>query len=344
MEKSLRKRNLALDEYFQKIGHLDIQSSIKSTLESILTSVCDNFSIVVRLLSLFGSRSIVGHQFLQELEDRGKISEIYNFFEMWVKRTVDLNESFTSNFFNEFTSIQTPNVPIDFSLKNLQKEGIPGLNKLYTLNHPSTTPNRSRTDFLIQDILKIKDFDLKNFQPPAHISKHLKKFLQKFESSRAASKNFVRVLTQTGNLLYEGEINSEKQLFEGYGRLYHFNGQISKQGQFLNGTFNGQYCTEFDTLGNPTFSGTFQDGQRHGLGLEYSPDHVLVKKGEFLDFKLSGNNSTLYYEFGNIMYKGEMKDDKFSGKGTLYHDTGIKKYSGTFLDGFFNGKDCRLYS
>jgi antitoxin component YwqK of YwqJK toxin-antitoxin module len=344
MDKSLRKRNLPLDEYFQKIGHLDLQSSIKSTLQSILTSVCDNFSIVVRLLSLFGSRSIVGPQFLQELEARGKISEIYNFFEMWVKRTADLNESFTSNFFNEFTSIQTPNVPIKFSLQNLQKEGIPGLNKLYTLNHPPTTDGRSRTDFLIEDILKIKDYNLINLQPPAHISKHLKKFLQKFESSRRASEQFVRVLTQTGNLLYEGEINAEKQLFEGYGRLYHFNGYISKQGQFLNGTFNGQYCTEFDPQGNPTFSGTFKDGKRHGLGLQYSLDHVLVKKGEFSEDKLSGKNCTLYHEFGNIMYKGEIEDDQFSGKGTLYHETGIKKYSGNFLNGLFNGKDCRLYS
>lgn len=134
---------------------------------------------------------------------------------------------------------------------------------------------------------------------------------------------------------------------DGYGILYYPDGSEYK-GNFLNGEFDG-YGTLRDEHDNITYEGYFKDGMYNGKGTYvYSND---TYKGNFQDGKFDGYG-TLHYKNGDTYegnfvngmrngdgilrykngdtYTGDWKDGKRHGYGTLYCPDGKIKYKGLF--------------
>ena len=123
---------------------------------------------------------------------------------------------------------------------------------------------------------------------------------------------------------YRAELNDDNR-----GDLY--------EGEFQNGTFNGQGT--YTSARGEKYIGEYKDGKHHGRGT-YTFVAGDKYAGEYRDGNLNGQGT---YTFANgSKYIGEHKDGKFNGHGTYYHNTpGENKgdvYVGEFKSGTYQGQ------
>ena len=109
------------------------------------------------------------------------------------------------------------------------------------------------------------------------------------------------------------------------------------EGEFQNGTFNGQGT--YTSARGEKYVGEYKDGQYHGRGTYVFADGDKYV-GEYRDGSLNGQGT---YTFANgSKYVGEHKDGTFNGQGTYYHNTaGENKgdvYVGEFRSGAYQGQ------
>lgn len=91
-----------------------------------------------------------------------------------------------------------------------------------------------------------------------------------------------------GNMRYNGPIpkvdsDSEDQAieFEGYGSLFHKNGNLEYEGHFQNGGPQGESCTVFYENGQIKYKGRMRNGKYEGFGCSYDKNGRCEYKGIF---------------------------------------------------------------
>ena len=129
---------------------------------------------------------------------------------------------------------------------------------------------------------------------------------------------------------YRAELNDKNR-----GDLY--------EGEFQNGTFNGQGT--YTSARGEKYIGEYKDGQYHGKGRYFFADGDKYV-GEYRDGNLNGQGT---YTFANgSKYTGEHKDGKFHGHGTYYHNSpGENKgdvYVGEFSAGAYQGQGTYTFA
>ncbi|PKV75292.1 toxin-antitoxin system YwqK family antitoxin [Pontibacter ramchanderi] len=123
----------------------------------------------------------------------------------------------------------------------------------------------------------------------------------------------------------DGEIEAEYTLKDGelHGafKSYYDNGQLQKQGNYLNGKGNGKFV-EFDEDGDKTAEYTMLNGEVHGLAKIYEGG-LLSEEKEYVNGVQTGNFIDYYYdsetEKPTIKVVGSTIDGKKSGKWTSYY-------------------------
>lgn len=134
-----------------------------------------------------------------------------------------------------------------------------------------------------------------------------------------------------GEKLYEGYFQDNK--YQGEGRLYSTDGEITYQGSFESGVYSG-YGIEY-LYGEKYYEGYFQDGKYYGKGTLYSTDGNITYQGDFEKGMYSGNG--VLYSLGMKVYEGEFSYNKANGYGILYNTS-----AGIARQGYFENNSFAL--
>ena len=146
---------------------------------------------------------------------------------------------------------------------------------------------------------------------------------------------------------------------DGFGKIFHTNGQVKYEGQFQGGKFHGKGLSFFQS-GNLRYEGCFENGQPKGEGKLYHKDgKTLFIEGEFNGKFLNGKGKMyqkedtyegefingLYHGFGILngtdregiryTYEGQFQGGKFHGNGIL-KKKGKLFYDGVFQNNFYS--------
>lgn len=336
-QKSFNKPTL--HDFFSSIGHTKIESTLKKILQQILNSFANTYSKILRLIYLYSAESIVGQQFLKEIEVEGYLFELIELLQIWAKRTEDLNQNLSESFINYFYEIPTKNAPIIHSFSSLSEE------KYNFVNDSCKCLDSTTTEAILQDCIAIMSDDLEQNRSRPYYWDMILDFDKKFQDIRLNSDRFFNCHNKLGILEYEGEFdpNSEnKSILNGYGAVYK-QGLTSKQGTFVNGKLEGENCAEYSKLGHIASWGTYKSGLRNGYAIELDNDSDIIQKGTYVNGLLEGEDCEEYHQFGNIKYKGAMKNGLYNGQGTQYYNNAMLKYSGNFENGYIQGENCIIY-
>lgn len=100
-------------------------------------------------------------------------------------------------------------------------------------------------------------------------------------SSKAVKKTiYLEEKWSNGN--WKHQLNMQEELLNGYCKFYHQNGQIKKEGDFINGKENGIIKTYFEN-GIKKSEETFTKGKLNGKSQYFSEDNFLTSEGSFLN-------------------------------------------------------------
>ena len=129
---------------------------------------------------------------------------------------------------------------------------------------------------------------------------------------------------------YRAELNDKNR-----GDLY--------EGEFQNGTFNGQGT--YRSSNGERYVGEYRDGKYHGRGA-FSFINGDKYIGEYRDGNLNGQGT---YTFSNgSKYTGEHKEGKFHGQGTYHHNAAGEnkgdQYVGEFISGKYQGQGTYTFA
>ena len=164
-----------------------------------------------------------------------------------------------------------------------------------------------------------------------------------------------------GAKIYEGLFINNRPKEGKSIKLYHLDGELEYDGDFLNGMFHGNGTlyekgkyekqgvkSEFKYL---KYIGEFKCHKFNGLGKLYL-DHYLGKylfyEGNF-DNNIMNGNGKIYYQNKEIFYEGEHSNNDINGKGIKYYKNGNIKIKGIFqnnicLEGiYYSPNGLKLY-
>ncbi|MDR1241040.1 MAG: hypothetical protein LBK29_04190 [Oscillospiraceae bacterium] len=134
---------------------------------------------------------------------------------------------------------------------------------------------------------------------------------------------------QSGALKYYGEFVSDKR--EGRGIEYDQKGEISYEGDFKEGVYNGKGKKYND--GHLIYSGSFTNGKYSGEGLLYDESSGVTKySGEFENGNYNGFGRLHDTGTMAVIYEGEFKNGKRDGEGISYDSLGNPVFSGKFSE------------
>lgn len=329
-----------LYNFFTSIGHSQLESSLQKLLEQIQNSFTNTYSKILRLIYFYSSESIVGSQFLKEIEADGYIHDLIELLQIWGKRTEDLNQNFSESFIKSFLEISTKNAPILRSFNFLSKD------KYDYINQKCQVQKSVTTNALLQDFIAIMNDDLLQNRAIPDYWKSILALDDIIQDIRHDSKNYFQYKSNKGVLMVEGEHASDSQhktILNGYGVIYK-NALISKQGTFVQGLLDGKNCVEYSEEGYISSWGVYSKGLKNGFGIEFYPTQNILTQGFYQNGIMNGDDCEEYHYFGNLKFKGSMKDNTYHGKGVLYYKNGQLKYSGNFVNGLMEGDDCKVYN
>ena len=126
---------------------------------------------------------------------------------MWGDRSDALNKSFVSDIFEQFCLFNAENEPINHSLQKIKEIGFDSIDEICNIKQETKKEQ-------IYDIISLMNDDLSDRKTP-FIYRKLNEFNKDFISCKSTSKNFVKIYTPNNELIYWGQINKEKNIFEG---------------------------------------------------------------------------------------------------------------------------------
>jgi antitoxin component YwqK of YwqJK toxin-antitoxin module len=137
---------------------------------------------------------------------------------------------------------------------------------------------------------------------------------------------------------YDDVVEAEYTLLNGKltGQLkvYHYNGNLKKSGNYKNGIENGLF-KEYDVNGNLEAEYSMTDGKLNGLLQIYFPDGQMKKTGNYLNGKEHGNFSE-YNEDGTLALEYKMAYGLKNGIAKVYED-GKLSFSTTYKSDIKSG-------
>ena len=179
-------------------------------------------------------------------------------------------------------------------------------------------------------------------------------------------------------IVFEGEYKNGKR--NGSGIEYDIDGKIIFEGEYKNGKkwngygniddINRSYAIidgkgdvkESNFCNNLFYEGEYFNGERHGLGMEYTEDYLIIFEGEYINGKRwngtsynpdnnkegkleNGRGENIYdeYEYNGLNYKytGAYLNGEKSGQGKEESKEGNIKFEGEYVDG--EKKEGKLY-
>ena len=154
--------------------------------------------------------------------------------------------------------------------------------------------------------------------------------------------NFIINKEKNGDYYIGDLLNGQKN---GKGILYNRNNIIKFEGDFINGTFqgNGRYNLE----GGEYYEGQWLNGKRNGRGILYYSNGKVKYEGDFINDKYQGSGR-YNWEDGKY-YIGQWLNGERNGKGIVYYKNNSIKYSGDFVNdeyqgnGIYNWEDGEYY-
>lgn len=125
------------------------------------------------------------------------------------------------------------------------------------------------------------------------------------------------LITREGTKIYQGQMKGRK--FYGWGKSYHENGNVFKEGLFqLDDTTYG-YMTQYHKDGTKHIEGNFRGGMLNGYGICYYDDGVNKRyEGQFVNSCSEGHGKE-YSRTGDLVYEGNYKNGKRFGIGRKYN-------------------------
>ena len=120
------------------------------------------------------------------------------------------------------------------------------------------------------------------------------------------------------------------KIIEGLWKSYHYNGQISEKGNYLNGEKEGIW-ESYHYNGQIGEKGNFLNGKREGPFELYYENGQLKEKENYLNGEIDGPLE-YYHENGQIGQKGNFLNGKREGPFELYYENGQLKEKGNYLN------------
>ena len=153
--------------------------------------------------------------------------------------------------------------------------------------------------------------------------------------------NYLKVITENDQGLYEGELKNDKP--DGKGRFFHIMIGYVYDGEWKEGRKSGK--GRFETRDGEVYVGDWENDKKNGKGKTTYPNGDIYE-GDFKD-GLGNGKGIIKWIDGNE-YEGDIKDDKMHGKGVFrFNDGNI--YEGDFFDdrregkGIFKFKEGAVY-
>ena len=141
-----------------------------------------------------------------------------------------------------------------------------------------------------------------------------------------------------GNIrdIYKGLLSFEDGLFDGFGVIYHENGNKLSEGFYSDGLRNGSFKIyhRSEALSD---SGQYVDDKREGQWVRYYETGSVESEIDFFNGKHHGN-LIRYYENGKVSLKGTMAKGWRNGYWVSYYESGMIKGEGLYEKGKEAGK------
>lgn len=137
------------------------------------------------------------------------------------------------------------------------------------------------------------------------------------------------VKDKNGNLNKEGDfLNGEKQ--GSWLTFYTKNGMIESVLSYEAGVLNGA-AMKADDRGNVTDKMYYVMGELHGEKLKYNRTKI-IERSQYIDGKLHGKRS-LFYPSGKVQEESDFIDGKRNGKASWYDEEGNLKFEYEYKNG-----------
>ena len=152
---------------------------------------------------------------------------------------------------------------------------------------------------------------------------------------------FIKLNYPNGNPAFEGQANYDDITDEVLlGKLYHSNGQLYYQGNFVNQKPDGIDCTLYYSDGKIRYQGPIESGQvlKPKLAKEYVVNVGAFSIKEFLKgvkLYIPDTHCAIIYDLDSeqISYLGSFIDGRREGHGKLtYLRTGVMRYQGKWIN------------